>query len=180
MKRLTEWGVKDVDVSRDSLQLSADYNDLAQLPRADELTLNKLQKLIAAVPAERKKAAQIRIEEERRDAATPDGMTDLLVKLFRGELLRAEMTTQLLSLMRRTETGPGRLKGLLPPGTEVAHKTGTYDRSCNDVGIITLPDSKGHVAISVFLKGTTAPDEANERIIAEISRAVYDFLAAHG
>ena len=178
MKRLNEWGVKDVDVSRDSRQLGADYNDITQLPAEDEFTVEKFQELVAAVPAERKKAAQIRVEQDKRDSATPGGMTDLLAKLFRGQLLRSEMTAQLLSIMRRAETGPGRLKGLLPPGTEVAHKTGTYDRSCNDVGIITLPNGKGYVAISVFTKGTTAPEEAKERVIAEISRAVYDFFVA--
>jgi beta-lactamase class A len=174
MKFLRERGVTDVDVSRDSRQLSADYNGLAQPPPEAEYTLEKFEKLAAAAPQERKKAAQIRMESDQRDSATPDGMTDLLAKLFRGQLLQPAMTALMLDIMRRTETGPGRLKGLLPAGTEVAHKTGTFARACNDAGLIYLPEGKGHIAISVFSKATTANDEAKERIIAELARAVYD------
>jgi beta-lactamase class A len=176
-QRLRGWGVKDVDVSRDSLQYSADYNDITQLPPAHELTLDKLEKIFAAVPQARKNAAQLRLEQDKRDSATPDGMTDLLAKLLRHELLKPNTTEDLLAIMRRTETGPGRLPGLLPAGTEVAHKTGTLRRSCNDAGFITLPHGKGHIAITVFIKGSTAQEEARERIIAEMARAVYDFFA---
>ena len=58
----------------------------------------------------------------------------------------------LLSILRRCQTGEARLKGLLPAGTEVAHKTGTAAGINNDVGIITLPNGAGHIAIAVFIE----------------------------
>ena len=79
-----------------------------------------------------------------------------------------------------TKTGPYRIKGQLPPGTPVAHKTGTSDTNkegvaaaVNDVGIITLPDGK-HVAIAVFVANSREDSATNEKIIADISRAVWD------
>jgi len=71
---------------------------------------------------------------------------------------------------------------MLPFATVVAHKTGTLPLvAINDVGIITLPDDAGHVAIAVFVKsvektGAFIEDEESEVIIAQIARAVYDFF----
>jgi len=53
--------------------------------------------------------------------------------------LSEKSTELLLDIMERCETGAGRLKGLLPEGTVIAHKTGTIGGTTNDVGIITLP-----------------------------------------
>jgi beta-lactamase class A len=71
------------------------------------------------------------------------------------------------------------LKGLLPPGTVVAHKTGTdgtfggLTRATNDIGIITLPDGR-HLAIAVFVRDSTADEATRERTIAAAARAAYD------
>jgi beta-lactamase class A len=54
-----------------------------------------------------------------------------------------------------------RIKGLLPDGTVVAHKTGTtstvlgLNGSTNDVGVIMLPKRAGRLALSVYVKGST-------------------------
>ena len=72
--------------------------------------------------------------------------------------------------------GPLRIKGLLPPGTEVRHKTGTIGGTTNDVGIITLPGEAGHVALAIFVKGSRRPSADVEPVIAQIARAVYDYF----
>ena len=79
--------------------------------------------------------------------------------------------------MRRCRTGEKRLKGLLPPGTEVAHKTGTIGRASNDVGIIALPDGGGSVAVAVFVKESEKEIPERERVIAQIGRALYDYYS---
>jgi beta-lactamase class A len=81
-----------------------------------------------------------------------------------------------LDIMRRCRTGEARLRGLLPEGTEIAHKTGTIGGTANDVGIITLPDNAGHVVIAAFVKSSQKEVPARERAIAEIARAVHDFF----
>lgn len=55
--------------------------------------------------------------------------------------------------MRRCETGGNCIKGLLPPPTQVMHKTGTLGiGTANDGGIVHLPDTAGHVVRAVFVK----------------------------
>ena len=84
--------------------------------------------------------------------------------------------------MRRCQTGDPRLKGLLPTGTEVAHKTGTALGIVNDVGVITLPNGAGHIAIVVFIKDSESSVADSEYSIAEVARGAYDhFLSRpHG
>ena len=79
-------------------------------------------------------------------------------------------------MMDRCQTGKSRIKGLLPQGTDVAHKTGSLGGVANDIGFITLPGDAGHVAISVFTKASNRPEEAAEKAIAEISRTIYDYF----
>jgi beta-lactamase class A len=64
----------------------------------------------------------------------------------------------------------------LPPGTPVADKSGTGDSgvSINDVGIITLPGERGHLAMAVLVSGSKLPAAAQEKLIAELARAAYD------
>lgn len=120
--------------------------------------------------------------KDSRDSSTPDGMALLLQRLALGKTLSPENTGLLLDIMRRCDTGDGRLKGLLPAGTVVMHKTGSIGGTTNDVGIIRLPGDAGHVAIAVFVKASAAPVAQRERAIAEIARAAHDyflFVKAH-
>ena len=78
--------------------------------------------------------------------------------------------------MLECQTGKGRIKGDLPPGTKVAHKTGTIGGTVNNTGIIYLPNNLGHVAITVFTKDTTADTDEVEEIIAKIARLAYDYF----
>jgi beta-lactamase class A len=104
-------------------------------------------------------------------------MTRLLAKIWRGEALSRPNTDLLLDIMRRCETGENRIKGLLPSDVVVMHKTGTLNLGvANDVGIITLPNNAGHVALSVFVKESTLDIAAQERTIAHVARAVYDYF----
>jgi beta-lactamase class A len=60
-----------------------------------------------------------------RNWATPEGMVVLLRALHEGRGLSQPNREVLLRLMTQTPTGLRRIKGLLPAGTVVAHKTGT-------------------------------------------------------
>jgi beta-lactamase class A len=79
--------------------------------------------------------------------------------------------------------GPKRLKGLLPAGTPVAHRTGTsatnaqgLSPALNDVGVILLPNGQ-HVALAVFVTDSYADTATRELVIATIAKAVYDEFA---
>ncbi|MGD0618205.1 MAG: class A beta-lactamase [Bryobacteraceae bacterium] len=113
--------------------------------------------------------------KDPRDTGTPNGTVHLLAGLFRGEVLSKSSTQRLVEIMKSTTTFPTRLKGLLPPGTIVAHKTGTINVSTNDSGVIFLP-SGGQLAISVYVKESTQPDAEKDRVIARIARAAFDYF----
>lgn len=117
-----------------------------------------------------------------RNWSSPSAAVRLLRLFHTGKILSDSSTSLLRRIMTETVTGPKRLKGLLPPGTPVAHKTGSSGRGpdgtsvVNDIGIITLPDGRS-VAMAVFITGSTASDDENERVIAELAKTVWDFYA---
>jgi len=100
----------------------------------------------------------------------------LLARLQKGEILRAESRQTLLGFMGGATTGLRRLRGGVPEGTPVADKTGSGPggSATNDVGLITLPDGKGHVAMVVLVTGSKRPVETQEHLIADAARAVYE------
>ena len=100
----------------------------------------------------------------------------MLEKIWKGEALSKDSTALLIDIMERCETGEARLKGLLPEGTVVAHKTGTIGGTTNDIGVITLPGGAGHVIVVAFVKDSALAVPARERAIAEVARTIYDFF----
>ncbi len=102
----------------------------------------------------------------------------------RSGYLSAKSHGFIWKVMRGTETGKDRLKARLPAGTVVAHKTGTsgtnkagLTAAVNDIGIVFLPNGQ-HYCISVFVTNSTESDEVNAKIIADISRAAWDYFHA--
>ena len=75
----------------------------------------------------------------------------------------------------------------LPPGTVVAHKTGSTNQVRTDAGIIYVPDPtdpkkpKQPVAVCVLTNENEdqrwVQDNAGQVVIADIGRAVYDHFA---
>jgi len=176
--RMRELGITGISVNRPTARLIADWRGVKSLPPEKEWSLEMWQKLLEAVPeVARKKAAQD-FDRDPRDTSTPDAMTTLLARIWRKdpEIMKPDSADLLLDIMRRCQTGETRLKGILPEGTEVAHKTGSIGGTTNDVGIVTLPHGAGHVAIAVFVKSSEKPVPVRERGIAEISRAAHDFF----
>ncbi|MBX7171235.1 MAG: class A beta-lactamase, subclass A2 [Pyrinomonadaceae bacterium] len=112
----------------------------------------------------------------------PSEMTKLLKIFFLGKVLSKSSNDFLWKTMVETSTGPKRLKGLLPEGTIVAHKTGTsgtneqgITAAVNDVGIVQLPNGK-HFAITVFVSNSTDNLETNEEIIARITKIIWNYF----
>ena len=175
--RLRALNVSGISVDRSTLQLIADAIGVTNLPPESELTPRMFNGLARAVSADAQKSAAEAFYKDRRDTSTPDGMARLLESIWRGKALSKTSTDLLLDIMRRCETGPNRIKGFLPPDVVVRHKTGTLGIGvANDVGIIELPNGAGHLVLTVFVKESTRSAEMQERAIAQIARAAYDYF----
>jgi beta-lactamase class A len=115
---------------------------------------------------------------EDRNYATPAALVALLRQLADRSPLSPEHTTLLLNWMTITQTGEQRLKALLPPGTVVAHKTGTSGsnrpntNATNDAGLITLPDGR-RLAVVVLVADSPVLASTRESVIAQIALAIY-------
>jgi beta-lactamase class A len=134
---------------------------------------DSLQKVLTA---EQMKVSSRTFDGDPRDTSTPEAMSELLLKLYSQPILKPETKLLLLDILRRCETGLTRLKGSLPPNTEVLHKTGTIGMTANDVGIVTLPNDAGHLVVSIFTMTSEKPLPDRERSIAEVARVLYDYF----
>ncbi|MEQ8693014.1 MAG: class A beta-lactamase [Pseudomonadales bacterium] len=175
---ISKLGVSDIQVSRNTARLIRDYFDMQQPPAGEERSLVKEFNAMSAEEASALDSYRSEtFVDDSRDTATPNSMANLLKTIWQGKALSPGSTELLKDIMRRCETGNKRLKGLLPAGTEVAHKTGTIGGTSNDVGVITLPDNKGHLVAAVYIKKSVSNDfDERDRAIAEVARAVHDYF----
>ena len=118
-----------------------------------------------------------------QNSATPEAGVALLRALYEQKGLSESSRALVLKYMTESTPGAKRLKGLLPEGTAVAHKTGTsgtqdgITAATNDIGIITLPNGK-HLAIAVFVSDSPTDDSIREGVIAKVAKLVFDSIAA--
>ena len=135
----------------------------------------------------------IKINEETQQAnwdlqfknwTTPKAANEVLQSFYnnKNKLLSKKSHTFIWEVMKATETGKKRLKGQLPENTIVAHKTGTsgtnkegLTSAVNDIGVVFLPNGH-HYFISIFVTNSTENADTNEKIIADISKATWDYF----
>ncbi|MBU1009999.1 MAG: class A beta-lactamase [Bacteroidetes bacterium] len=171
-KMMRSIGITELRVDRSTSEILRDFYGLP-----DKAYASVLAAAIAKDPTLAAKQSDRNLEfekEDPRDHSTPKAMLELLLAIDSGKVLSKESREFLLATMSRTRTGKGRLKGLLPKGTPVAHKTGTIGGVANDVGYITLPDGR-RFAIVVFTKSSTTSEADRDRAVAEVTRTLYDF-----
>ena len=158
--RLKALGITGMSVNRSCQKLIRDFQALQS----------------GAKTREQRKAAIIKFGENAEDECTPSAMNTLLEKIFKKEIADPDLSALAIQIMLKCETGEKRIKGELPRGTVVAHKTGTLAGTVDDCGIIYLPDGQGHVALTVLTKDFAAETSDVEEIIAKIARFVYDYF----
>jgi beta-lactamase class A len=111
----------------------------------------------------------------------PAAMMELLQLLYHQKLLSKQNNDFLIRIMTEIPGMSKRITALLPPNTELIHKTGSSGineqgilAATNDVGIVTLPNGK-HLVIVVFASDYKGPRERGEHIIATISKQIWDY-----
>jgi beta-lactamase class A len=175
-QKIKDIGIQGMSVDRTIVELLADLEGVT-LPAESEWTLGFYDKLLQKTTAESRTAAEMKLRKDPRDTSTPLAMVNLLTGIYQSSVLKPESRDNLLAVMERCRGGAARLKGYLPPSTLVAHKTGSLNASAtDDVGIITLPEGAGHIAIAVFVADSEQPIEQREQTIAHLTRSIYDYF----
>ena len=111
---------------------------------------------------------------DQADRTTPADMCRLLELLESRAILDDEACTAIIELMKRIQSST-RIPGLLPKGTVVAHKTGSYRRLRNDVGIVYAPN--GPYVVALFARELARDNVEDDAALAHISLAVYEEFA---
>ncbi len=135
----------------------------------------------------------IKVNEETQQAnwdlqfknwTTPRAAVNVLQTFYvnRNKRLSTQSHDFIWTVMKGTQTGQARLKGQLPKQTIVAHKTGSsgtnkagITAAVNDIGIVFLPNGR-YYFISVFVKDSRENEDTNEKLIADIGKATWDYF----
>jgi beta-lactamase class A len=108
-------------------------------------------------------------------STTAAEMIRLCEALHRKELVSPEASEAMLKHMRACDD-KDKFPRFLPPGTKVAFKTGSLDETRTAAGLIEC--AAGPVALCVMTNHNAdkswTPDNAGNRLCAEIARAVFD------
>lgn len=107
---------------------------------------------------------------DQADRTSPADMCRLLELIEARAILNADACTAIIELMKRIQSAT-RIPGLLPKGTVVAHKTGSYRRLRNDVGIVYAPN--GPYAVALFARELARDNIEDDAALARISLAIY-------
>jgi beta-lactamase class A len=111
-------------------------------------------------------------------STTAREMLGLLEKLNKGELVSREASKEMLGHLKKCDD-KDKFTKLLPPGTVVAHKTGSVSDARTDAGIIYT--KSGPIAVVVLTaknKDTSwTPESAGNALCARVAKAVYDVYA---
>lgn len=111
------------------------------------------------------------------DGATPKGISDALLRLVKGDLLKPASTQLLTGLMGDSTTGKNRLRAGVPDGWRFGHKTGTGQDlgprtvGYNDVGYLIAPDGTIYT-LAVMIGSTTQPVPNRMALMQAIAAAV--------
>lgn len=124
----------------------------------------------------------INLERSKRFGLGSTSATDM-IKLFealhKGELVSPEASA---AMRKHLEGCDDKIKfpRFLPPGTRIAFKTGSVDAVRTAAGIIDAPG--GPVAVCVLTEANEdqrwVPDNAGDRLCADVARVVYDWSQA--
>jgi len=164
-------GIDGIRIDRDERTLAHDIDGLpanVDVPPADESAVEKLA---------RKRHGYAAYLADQRDTSTPDAAAGFLRKLWRGELVSRASTALMVEMMTHSPTVPNRLKGGVPTGARLAHKSGTsitfegVTAAHNDIGILSWPDGRT-VIVAAFLTGSPASEQERDAIFAALARDV--------
>lgn len=105
---------------------------------------------------------------------TTEDLGVLFERMYRGELVSPKASQQMLEIMHKQQLN-SRIPLHLPPGTPIAHKTGTQPTTAHDAGIVYGPGGNDYVVSIAVTRVAARP--TGEAMVADISKAIWDHFA---
>lgn len=99
-------------------------------------------------------------------------MATLMDRIWHDKVANHALSLEMLAFMQDSEF-EDRIPAELPKGTPVSHKTGNGQGFVHDIGIVTGPKGPYYIGILV---GDVIDEPATIKLMAKVSRAVYDYL----
>ena len=114
--------------------------------------------------------------------AQPKAINNLIVRFYESKILNKKSTEKLWKMLVETTTAPNRIKGELPKGTIVGHKSGWsggddrgFTNAINDTGVVILPNGNAF-AITILIKNTVEKSTQSDALAAKITKVVFDYF----
>jgi beta-lactamase class A len=174
-QRMKTLGLDSIRIDRSTLEMILDQSGL-DFATYGALPAREVRKLLDAIDSKTAALADEEFNKVDKDTAKPSDMNRLLEMIFNGEIVDRASSDEIIAILKECQTGAARIRGLLPPETDVAHKSGSISGSINDTGIVFLPYNAGHLAVTVFMRNTKGTTAARERVIADVTRYAYDYF----
>ena len=169
-RRMNLIGIQGMSIDRPIYLVLSQCQGINCFNESEPFSFQLYNQMAKKVTAKERLKARKNFINDTRDSSTPEGMARLLGKIWCGEVLSKQSSELILDIMSKAH-GNKRIKGLLPPGTKVYHKTGTIKGGLSDAGIIELPNNAGHVVVVVFVKGGRKSIHVAESAMAQIAKS---------
>lgn len=179
-----DWGWGDLVAGRPGTRYTVARLLRLMITESDNTATNMLIRLVGRVHINRtmnalglrqtRLADYIRSDGDIRGLRTsPLDMSNLLDAMAHDRLIDAWSSRAMIAILAGQQHN-GLLPEPLPPGTQIAHKTGTLHDTLNDVGIVYLNSSPYIIAVLTTQLPTLA---SGRRFIRGVSRLAYDAVA---
>lgn len=113
-----------------------------------------------------------KVSDIEKDVTTPKEMGRMFDLMYNAKLITGNLNSEMLNLLVKTNE-EDRIPGGIPEGVKVIHKTGNAIGGLQDSGVVEL--TKRPYSISILQDNVDDEEEA-EKLSAEISKIVYDYL----
>ena len=114
-------------------------------------------------------------EKGLNNTTTARDLSTLLLAIADGRAAKPGTTRELLRILEAQEFNDGIPAGL-PPGTRVAHKTGSITATWHDAALVYPPDGRPY-ALVVLTRGIPE-EEAGHRMHADLARLAHPYVLA--
>lgn len=106
---------------------------------------------------------------------TARGLAQLFRLLRDDAFFHEDSRRQMLEILHGQEFN-AMIPALLPSAAEVAHKTGEISTCTHDAGLVSMPGRRPY-AVAILTEHPAATDAA-EKVVAKVSRAIFEFVNA--